>query len=139
MPLVVLLGITSRHRVGEHYLLLAQVGHPEFLTATLIPQIVVSCVYRKPVQPRFKALFLPELIEREIKPQEDFLCDILYIFRTGDQTGDRPPNPLPVGLDDFVERRGIALLSPRDQTEINQHAAPGRCPASGFSDPASDL
>jgi superfamily I DNA/RNA helicase len=62
------------------------------------------------------------LIEGKIKPQKNFLRDILDIFRTGDQTGDRPQNALPVGQYDFVECRGVAFLRAPDQFEINQHA-----------------
>jgi len=42
------------------------------------------------VQPRFKDLRRPELVERKIQPQENFLRDVLDIFRTGDQTAIVP-------------------------------------------------
>jgi hypothetical protein len=64
------------------------------------------------------------LIEGKIKPQENFLCDILDIFRTRDQPRDRTQNSLSVRQYDFVERGAVAILRALDQLEINQHAAP---------------
>src|ERR1019366_455986 len=100
------------------------VGHPKCLAAALLAKIIVSRVNRQPIQPRLKDLCRPQLVERKIKPQENFLCDILDIFRTGDQPGDRAQNPLPVHRHDFVESSAIALLCALDQLEINQHSAP---------------
>jgi hypothetical protein len=45
----------------------------------------------------------------------------------------------PVSQNNFVERRGIALLRAADQVEVNQHAAPEEAPASGSQIPASEL
>ena len=94
------------------------------LPPALLPKVIVRRVHGQPVQPRFKDLFLPELIERKIQSQEYFLCDVLDVLRTGDQTSDRPQNPFPVSQYDLVERSAIAFLRARNQTEINQHAAP---------------
>jgi hypothetical protein len=79
------------------------------------------------------------LIEGKIKSQENFLCDVLDIFRPRDQTCDRPENAFPVGYNDFVERRAIAFLRAIDQFEVNQHAAPSRVPASGSHIFASEM
>src|SRR5581483_7494702 len=73
---------------------------------------------------------LLELIERKIKPQENFLCDILDIFGPGNQTCNRAQNPLPIGHYNFVEGGAIALLRPLNQLEIYQHARPS-APAYG--------
>jgi len=64
------------------------------------------------------------LVERKIKPQKYFLRDILDIFGMGRSNERSSPGSLPVSQHDFVERRGVALLSALDQLEVNQHAAP---------------
>jgi hypothetical protein len=122
----------ASHRIGHQHLLFRQVGHAKLLTPPLLPQIIESSIYRQAIQPRFKDLRRPQLIERKIKPQENFLCDILDIFRTRDQPGDRTQNPLSVRQYDFVKRDTIAILRAFYELEINQHAAPA-VPASEYS------
>ena len=51
-------------------------------------------------------------------------CDVLDIFRTGDQTADRPHGALPVRQDNFVKCRTVTLLRAPDQLEVYQHSTP---------------
>ena len=94
MMLLVLIRLTPCHRIGQHHLLLGQVGHAELLPAAQLLKIIEGRIHRQPVQPRLKDLFFPELVERKIQPQKHFLCDVLDIFRAGDQPRDRPQNAL---------------------------------------------
>src|SRR5262249_35806969 len=94
------------------------------LPAPLFPQIIVGGVDRQAIQPRFKDLCRPQLIEGKIEPQKDFLGHILDILRTGNQPANSPQYALPVGQYDLIKRRAIILLRAPDKIEINQHAAP---------------
>jgi hypothetical protein len=122
--LVFLIRLSARAGVRQHDLLLGEVGHSELLTAFLLAKVIVSRVYRQPVQPGFKDLCRPQLVEREVKPQENFLTYVLNVLRTGDQPRNGPQNSLPVSQHDFIERGAIPILRPLDQLKIYQHAAP---------------
>ena len=122
--LLVVLDLAAGRRIRHHNLLLGQVGHAILRPPPLLAQVIVGRVYRQPVQPRFKYLRRPQLVERKIQPQENFLCDVLDIFRTGDQTTDGPHRALPVRQDDFVKCRTITLLRTPDSREVYQHATP---------------
>src|ERR1051326_3632775 len=116
MMLILLFRFSAGECIGHHDLLLAKVGHSKLLAAALLTKVIVRRVDRQAIQPWFKDLGRPQLIEGKIKPQENLSCDILDTFRTGDQTVDRPQNPFPVRQYDFVERRTIALLRSEEHT-----------------------
>jgi hypothetical protein len=55
------------------------------------------------------------------------LANILDIFRTANQPGDRSEDPLPVSRDNLTERGIIALTGTFDQVEAYEHGGePGR-------------
>src|SRR5262249_9016470 len=110
------------HRIGQHDLLLRQVGHAELHPPPLLAQIIIRRVHGQAVQPGFKDLRRTKLIERKIQPEENLLSYILHIFRTSDQARDRAYNPFSISQYDFVKGCAIAFLGLSNLLEINQHA-----------------
>ena len=132
-------------RIGQLHDQLREVRHPRLAAPALFPQIIIRCIDRQSVKPRFKDIRCAELIQGEIQT-EGHLPHVLHVIPAPDEPVDCTQNPPAISQDDFIERSFISTPRAFYQCRVNQHAmpvrpAPGRpisrCPTRGINSTAA--
>jgi hypothetical protein len=84
-------------------------------------QIIIRRVHRQPIQPRLENFRRPQLVQRKVQSEENFLTYILHIFRPADETRNGTQDPFTVCLHDLVKGTVVTASSPFYEFEVNQH------------------